>query len=493
MLKILLFTAAFIFIVAAGWVHTYGGTEDDILNDGISLSDGGFLLVGYTSSTGGGDQDFWAIRIDSSGGIVWENNYGGEYNDEGFAVMNVGDGFIIVGTTNSFGEGTPGYSNIYIVKIDNDGEIIWESTYESDLDDCAYDIALFGDECIVAGYTWLDFSTRDEGILLFVSADDGTIDSTLITSGASSDGFCGIAATSDGYMAAGYTKSFGTGTPSYSNVYLMKSTGEQFSIGGDNTDEAEAIVDAGSGNFIVAGETASIGAGNTDFYLLKVNSDGEIIWQKAFGGAMYDFGKDIVLTDDGIVAIGFTNSFGAGYDDLYLVKTDLDGDLLWQKTFGGMQNDKGNAILNCDDGEFLLIGATMSFGEGGWDGYVLRVNAEGDDGIIFSQKPQNFNISVSPNPFNSSCEITLSGVNKGACSLVDGTVEIYDLRGNVVATPYPAGAGFVPLNKGDRNRALGRFQGVIWTPDKSIASGIYLVRARMNNGRIMTKRVVYLK
>ncbi len=108
-------------------------------------------------------------------------------------------------------------------------------------------------------------------------------------------------------------------------------------------------------------------------------------------------------------------------------------------------------------------------------------------------KPDVLTISAYPNPFNSSCKITLSGVNKGACSLVDGTVEIYDLRGNLVATPYPAGAEFVPLNKRDRNLALDKFQGVIWTPDKSIASGIYFVRAQMDDGRTTTKRVILIK
>ncbi len=141
------------------------------------------------------------------------------------------------------------------------------------------------------------------------------------------------------------------------------------------------------------------------------------------------------------------------------------------------------------------------------NGDSLHFTARYDDGTVFDEfsmhsllsvntqnyKKPSFKISAYPNPFNSSVKITLSGVNKGACSLVDGTVEIYDLRGNVVATPFGANAPLSPLVRGtDRSAREG--QGVyIWTPAQSVSSGIYLVCARTDDGRTTTKRIVYIR
>ncbi|MCD6418965.1 T9SS type A sorting domain-containing protein [bacterium] len=464
-------------VLYAGWVNTYGHDGCDVFEDAIALSDGGFLAVGYTNSFGGTYYDFWAVKISSEGDVIWEDTYGGEYNDKCFAVCDVGDGYILTGLTNSFGAGTPGYSNIYIIKIDDGGEIIWENYFESDLDDCAYDIIPYGDECIIAGYTWLDFSTMDEGILVFLSPSDGTIDSARTTSGINSDGFCGNTSTDYGYAAVGYTKSFGTGTPSFSNVYLEKSTGEEFSLGGSNTDEGSSIISDGSGSCIIAGKTSSFGAGNTDILLLKVNSSGEILWQSAFGGTGYDYANDVIAMEDGFISIGNTNSFGAGYDDLFIVKTDFSGDSLWTKTYGGMQNDNGNAIVPCDDGGFLLVGATMSFGEGDFDGYLLRVNAQCDtaaDGIKMLEKPQKIDVKIFPNPFNSSCSIIVDVPE----NFPDGEkpqMEIYDVVGRTVKK--------FQLH-GGKNR-------IIWNANGE-RNGIYFACVNWN-GEMYVRRIVLIK
>ena len=115
----------------------------------------------------------------------------------------------------------------------------------------------------------------------------------------------------------------------------------------------------------------------------------------------------------------------------------------------------------------------------GADEYGSSIIAERSE-----NKPRSIEIFTYSNPFNSSCVITAPA---GA------EIKIYDLRGNLISTPYPAGAGFVPLDKGDRNLASDRFQGVIWQPDESVPSGIYLVRAIFNDGRVASKRIVYLK
>lgn len=137
-------------------------------------------------------------------------------------------------------------------------------------------------------------------------------------------------------------------------------------------------------HYIVAGSTSSYGAGNTDLYLVKVDSMGFPLWEKTFGGFGNDVGKAVVqLPDSGYVVTGFTNSFGAGGYDVYLVRTDKNGNLIWQKTFGGTDWDFGADLVLTPDGDIAVVGNTSSFGNGKKDGLFLKFDYSGN---IITQK-----------------------------------------------------------------------------------------------------------
>ena len=153
----------------------------------------------------------------------------------------------------------------------------------------------------------------------------------------------------------------------------------QKTFGGWNDDGAYSIQQTKDGGYIVAGGTESFGSGGTDAYILKLNSKGEAEWQKAFGGWNDDEAYSIQQTKDGgYIVTGSTGDFGSGKRDVYILKLNSKGEIQWQKTFGGEHNDAANSIQQTTDGGYIVAGLTYSFGSGGADVYILKLNSKGE-------------------------------------------------------------------------------------------------------------------
>jgi len=152
-------------------------------------------------------------------------------------------------------------------------------------------------------------------------------------------------------------------------------------FGGPRADGAESIIETHDGGYAVTGFTYSAGAGRSDVYLLKTDVDGNEEWTRTYGGPGWDLGFSVYQTgaDSGYVVAGYTTSFGAGSMDLYLIKTDRDGNEVWSRTFGGELIDVGRSIVETSDGCYLVCGYTESFGDGEDDFYLLKVDAQGDE------------------------------------------------------------------------------------------------------------------
>jgi len=189
-----------------------------------------------------------------------------------------------------------------------------------------------------------------------------------------------IQQTSDGgYIVAGSTKSFGAG---YYDAWVLKldSTGDvswQKSYGGDKSDYAYSIQQTTDGGYIVAGRTKSFGAGDNDIWILKLESNGNVSWQKTYGGRDYDFADSIQQTSDGgYIVAGSTQSFGAGYYDAWVLKLDSTGDVSWQKTYGGSNLDYAHSIQQTTDGGYILAGYSFSAGDN--DILILKLESNGN-------------------------------------------------------------------------------------------------------------------
>lgn len=180
---------------------------------------------------------------------------------------------------------------------------------------------------------------------------------------------------------AGSTQSFGVGQK---DVYIIKTDDKGNKIwsrtfGGAANDEANEIFVMQDGNLLILGTTASYGAGGNDVYLIKIDTSGALLWQKFFGGPAGESGEDIVQTSDGNYMItGVTSGFGSGLRDVYVLKVNSSGTLIWSKTFGGAADDGGSSLCNADTGDVMLFNFTDNYGALNRDLYVIRINSVGD-------------------------------------------------------------------------------------------------------------------
>ncbi len=151
----------------------------------------------------------------------------------------------------------------------------------------------------------------------------------------------------------------------------------QKTYGGREEEDSYAIVQTIDGGFIIAGSTRSYGAGNFDFYIIRTTPDGDTVWTKTFGGTGYDKAQDIIKIDDTSYLIGgYTTSIGLGQGDIYLLKINDDGDTLWTKTFGTEENDHVNKIKKTNDGGFILSGDIESLGQ--YKYFLVKTGSGGD-------------------------------------------------------------------------------------------------------------------
>lgn len=188
--------------------------------------------------------------------------------------------------------------------------------------------------------------------------------------------------TSDkGYIVAGSTSSFGSGN---TDIYIFKtdSLGIPYihkAIGGINIEKAKCIRQTSDKGYIVLGYTNSYGAGGYDFYMIKVDSALNTQWEKTYGGTDWDFGNCVEQTNDGgYILCGSTYSFGKGNTDYYLIRTNSTGDTLWTKTFGGANEDVANSVIQTSDGGYILTGTTKSMGDTLGDFYTIKTDTLGD-------------------------------------------------------------------------------------------------------------------
>ncbi|TAL60862.1 MAG: T9SS type A sorting domain-containing protein [Bacteroidetes bacterium] len=185
-----------------------------------------------------------------------------------------------------------------------------------------------------------------------------------------------------GFAITGYSNSEGTG--GY-DVYLAKTDKNGIlewsnSYGGIDWDFGNSIIQTSAGDFVICGSTYSYGNGNGDVYLLKIDPTGVLLWDSAYGGSLEDAGNSVCsTTDGGYFVAGYTKSFGQGEEDVYLLKSDSTGNLKWAKTYGGTGEDRGNECKLTSDGRFIVICAAKSFSAlNKYENWLMKINSIGD-------------------------------------------------------------------------------------------------------------------
>jgi len=360
---------------------TFGGNEYDAAYSIQQTGDGGYIAAGYTTSFGAGDDDIYVLKLDSTGSFKWQKTFGGSSDDLAYSIQQTEDGgYIVAGWTESFGAG--GY-NAYVLKLLPNGDLDWEKTFGGTGEDKAHSIQQTTDGgYIVAGWTYSSGAGNGDVYVLKLDSA-GTLQWEKTFGGSNEDGAYSIQQTTDrGYIVAGWIYSSGADNR---DAYVIKlnSTGTlqwQKTFGGSSEDAAYSIQQTSDDGYIVAGWTKSSGAGRSDAYVIKLNSDGIFQWQKTFGGSSEDAAYSIQQTsDDGYIVAGETNSFGTGGYDTYVLKLRPNGDLEWERTFGGYNNDYAYSIQQTTDGGYVVAGWTYSFASSNdHDVYILKLDSNGD-------------------------------------------------------------------------------------------------------------------
>ncbi len=351
-----------------------GGANTDLGRSIIQTADGGYAITGYTNSFGIGGWDIYVVKLDAQGNLQWTKTIGGPNDEYGYSIIQTNDGgYAITGLTNSFGAGN---FDVYVVKLDAQGNLQWTRTIGGASNDGGWDIIQTSDGgYAITGYNYL------EAYVVKLDAQ-GNLQWTRTIGGAGVEVGRSIIQTSDGgYAIAGYTGSFGAGVY---DVYVVKLTAQgnlqwTRTIGGTNNDYGISIIQTTDGGYAVAGYTQSFGAGNNDVYVVKLDASGNVQWTKTIGGTNLDEGYTVFqTTDGGYIIAGSTVSFGAGSGDIYVVKLDAQGNLQWTKTIGGTNSDRGASLTLTMDGGYAITGYTISYGVGGSDVYVVKLDAQGN-------------------------------------------------------------------------------------------------------------------
>lgn len=464
------------------WTASYGGVYAEEAYSGVRTSDGGYAVLGSSYSYGAGEYDVYLLRLDSLGDTLWSKTYGGAATDRGYDIQQMDDGgYVVVGSTYSFGAGD---ADVYLLRLDFAGGVVWSRTYGGAGKDVGRSVREVSGDFVICGGTYSFGAGYEDFYLLRVNSDGDTV-WTRAYGGSGGETAYAARPTPDGGIAiCGATGSFGVG---YSSMYVVKtnSVGDTLwtkTYGGDKADMGYGIEVAIDGGLIMVGATASFGSGDYDIYLVKTDPDGNFEWQQTYGGSQVDRGYSVrPVPDGGFLIAGTTSSFGHGKFDGYAIRTDPVGTVDWQRTFGGTAPDYCYYSVS-DNDAWVLIGQTYSYGAGSSDIFLNKISASGATSVDDDPEPllpEDLSLAQNyPNPFNAGTTIEFTLQQRA-----DITLTIYNILGQIVRE-----WSFGEISPGLHMLAWdGRDDG-----GQEAASGIYLYSLRAGTQR-QTKKMVLLK
>lgn len=407
------------------WTRVYGWSGSESGSWIEQTPDKGFIIAGYTS-TDLGWLDIWLVKTDSLGDTLWTKIYGGDQYDQAGSVQQTDDGgYIITGGTSSFGSSI----DLWLLRTDSLGDTLWTKTYGDTGYDYGHALQITDDgQYIITG--WKEVNNRDVWLLKVDTLGD-TIWTKCYGDSLQDEGWDVKQTTDGGYIITGYTFSNATTT----DLWLLKtdSLGDTLwtkRYGGAAFDDGCSVQQTSDNGFIITGRTTSFGAGYWDAWLLKTDAYGDTLWTHTYGGPNSDRSRSVqIMPDSGYVLFGDTQPYGMGHLDVWLVRTDIDGSLLWEGTYGGALSELGWCCRLTSDIGFILLGATHSFGAGALDLLLVRLDSEpvGIDEYMTSEIDED-RVEIFPNPFKNRINIRLNI----SCKNSQTSAAIYNVLGQKI-------------------------------------------------------------
>jgi len=367
------------FLGEIDWIKTYGGSSDEDAVSIVKSNDGGFMVLGYTKSTDGdvtgkttSDIDYWLLKLDPDGNKIWDRTYGGSNDDRATNISKTSDGgYIISGfTASTDGDVTEnaGFHDYWIVKITSNGDIQWEKSFGFIGQDQAFKVI----ETAEGGYFAIGF--------LDVGASEGQGNDLIDSNNNNRNPQHSLG----DYWAI---KMDANGNKIWRRYF-----------GGSHVDQGKDVIQTPDGGFMLVGISESSdfditnAHGANDFWALKISADGEKLWENSFGGSESEFAYSITTTSDGnFIVIGdarssdfdITNPFGNS--DIWAVKfSSSNGNIIWQKSYGGTEFDSARGIIQLENGNFAIAGNSRSSNNqvsnnyGANDAWVLIIDQNGN-------------------------------------------------------------------------------------------------------------------
>ena len=471
------------------WTKIYNGNENDYGNTVQQTSDGGFVIVGQTGSVNGQTDsgDIWLIKTNSDGDTLWTKQFDSGGRDDAVSVQQTSDnGFFIAGN-----KIIPGSSDedIWIIRTDQNGDTIWSKTFGGSIGDKIYSAQLTSDGgFILAGRTFNTGTVQDSWIIRMDANGDSIW--TRVLNGPGNDYIRSIKETADGgFIATGFYFSTTVGA---SDIWLIRTNavgdtlwtkiynGPYYSY---SFDYGKDVIQTPDGGFLVAARINGLpNTTNSNIWLLRTDSNGDTLWTKEFGGLGIEEATSLQQTEDGdFIIAGYTYD-GTTSIDAWLIKTDSNGDTLWTKVYGDSSNDQFRSVSVTSDGGYVIVGYSSSFGSGDSDVWLLRLNSENST-VVENEidNPQNFMLFQNyPNPFNPSTKIkyVISNVETHRDASLRTTLKVYDVLGNEVATLV------------DEFKPAGSYE--VEFIANQLPSGIYFYQLQSGES-IQTKKLMLLK
>jgi uncharacterized delta-60 repeat protein len=363
------------------FVQAWGGAGADYGYSTVQTSDGGYAVTGQTASYGAGSDDMFLAKYDYSGTLTWSKTWGGTGSDYGNTVIQTSDGgYAVTGQTASYGAGS---NDMFLAKYDSSGGLTWSKTWGGTSSDSGESVIQTSEGGFAVTGATSSYGAGVSDMFLAFYSPSGTLTSSQTWGGTGNDYGSAVVKTAEGgYAVVGRQYSYGDTTNGDVFLAHYDSTGNlswsRVWGGTAGNDWGTEMQQTSDGGFVITGYTTTHGAGSGDAFLVKYDSTGTLSWSKTWGGTGADYGRSVIQSSDGsYVVTGYTASFGAGSNDMFLAKFDSTGSLVWNKTWGGTNVEYGNSLVQTSDGGYAVAGQTTSLGAGSNDMFLAKYDGTG--------------------------------------------------------------------------------------------------------------------